>query len=30
MRDVGLDSGKIIGCLQDAVIASTTSLVNAP
>ena len=30
MREVGLDSGKIIGRSQDAVIASTTSWVNAP
>ena len=30
MREVGLDNGKIIGRSQDAVIASTTSWVNAP
>src|ERR1700742_2377421 len=29
IREVGLDNGKIIGRSQDAVIASTTSWVNA-
>ena len=30
MREVGLESGKIIGRSHEAVIASTTSRVNAP